>query len=313
MKYKLSLKNTFFVVLCCLFIITITYQLVLKSKLEGQVSNSIKEHNVGVSKLQGDNLAFEANGAKSLRSSASDDLESKKKYTENLKTEYLLEFKKKYAYKHDESEFLGTEQESQIHDFYQLIVNKSWADLVATYKTLDYGLPIDLAFMSLILKDAPLAVIKQLIEAGAQLNNDSIKQVLHRDLSVVKELINYGLDIHAVFNGSENGLKVDHDTNPKVFEYLLEQGVSLEPVNGALDPLNYTLIHIDEIAGVVGDGNVNESDIEKLYGNYFYYVGKLLEYDAPVDISHKETLASIQTKSSKTYKHLLDFAPNLQI
>ena len=103
---------------------------------------------------------------------------------------------------------------------------------------------------------------------------------MRNNLALTKQLIPLGLDIHTVDSLGKSALHytLNHYQSQEMFDFLLANGVSVEPLAKGFDLLDLALQRTsNNMDGV-------------------YYVQKLIKSHAPITSSHKELL---QTKYAK--------------
>jgi hypothetical protein len=239
-------------------------------------------------------------------------LSNKKSMTENMATKYFLNFKNSKKFDGLEK-YSGTFAEKLVMDFYFNVQAKNWQAALDMYPELVSYYPINETLSLFILKEAPLKVITSFIDSGMYLSDQAIGPLISRELPVIKRLIPYGLNIHAVYSNAYNALTTPFGINAEVFDFMLKEGVATKPVKGGLDALDTALILVYDYAEAISDLSISSKSVKKgksdAYGKAFYFVDQLVNYGVQIEDSHLALVLSIKDTSPVIYKALVENTP----
>lgn len=177
--------------------------------------------------------------------------------------------------------------------------NGLWNEFIASFEELrHHGSEIsDLSLYQAVAFEAPWKVIDTLINNGANITDSLVLLLASRNnADLTEKLIEKGLNIHATDHLGKNAL--DYSINGagnklKFVKYLLNNNVSLTPVNVVRDPLDSAL-----------EGYSNGSASIAI-------ISMLVNYGAPIEESHKESMAELIDKSPEKYWLLTQSVPEL--
>jgi len=150
---------------------------------------------------------------------------------------------------------------------------------------------------SAIENSAPIEVISELIDNGAQLDFIVLVSLIRKaDIDYLQGFISLGLNIHMESSVGENGLTyASKILSTKMFNFLLSNGVSVKPSSLGYDPLDFILKN-------AAKGR-----------NITIFAQKLLEYGAPIELSHLRFLTELREKDYNNFIELTKKVPELDL
>ena len=143
-----------------------------------------------------------------------------------------------------------------------------------------------------ILYNAPFDVIIDLLNAGAELTSHIFKALIYNNnLTLIKKLISYGLDIHMIDKQGKNAIyySLYPIPNKVIFNYFITNGVSTKPSLLGKDPLDIAMQQCLN----------NQSSV--------YFIKMLLEYGSPIQDSHIELFRKMISKNSYCVNKIRDY------
>ncbi|MBN7820782.1 hypothetical protein [Bowmanella yangjiangensis] len=150
---------------------------------------------------------------------------------------------------------------------------------------------LNYALFQALVFEAPLELIKELLNKGAFFTPESLSVLAIKDnVSLLKSLIPLGLDIHMVSKDFNNSISYSLKVNASrsVFDFLIDSGVDVQ-VNGSYtDSLMYALKLCSQTV-----------ECE-------YYVKSLRKKGAVFKSQHLELLNDIRLTDSKLYSNLIE-------
>jgi len=148
---------------------------------------------------------------------------------------------------------------------------------------------LSIALMQAIDNKAPFEIIEELLNQGATINPAAILTLsITNNVFLTKKLLNYGLDLHFVDPIGRNALSyvLKIGKAREMFDFLLEHGVSINPLKNALDPLDIAL----------------QTLTRRRTG--IYYVNQLLTRGAIIEPSHQELLTKLKNQYPNLYSQI---------
>ena len=164
------------------------------------------------------------------------------------------------------------------------------------------------SFSEAIRNNAPLWVFEDLINRGAHFNVSHLLMLAsNNQLSLIKQLIPLGLDIHMV---NTEGMNAVHAaimpfSDTEVFNFLMEEKVRIDTKVAGLDPLARAL------TGMLGDLNSIISDRKVLFrhNKALYYARLLISAKANVTPDHFTIVNQMKETNPKSYQHIINYLP----
>ncbi|TMO53127.1 ankyrin repeat domain-containing protein [Pseudoalteromonas phenolica] len=170
---------------------------------------------------------------------------------------------------------------------------------------------LDALLIMAISTHASIDEITGLLEKGAQLNPQTILNLVQtQNLTLIKELVSYDLDLHFVDPLGRNALiYAVLLRRPKIMTYLLKHKVSVKPDPYGLDALDFALEQVEN----------GSSAMELVAGNHmglrdnFFYISQLLYAGAPIESSHRQRVEAYQSSNPILYKEIISAFPSFQL
>ncbi|MBW8183336.1 hypothetical protein [Shewanella nanhaiensis] len=182
---------------------------------------------------------------------------------------------------------------------FEVLVAKDWDALLNITDIIQETAPeaLEVLILQALLQNAPLDVILELLNRGAELPPSSIHiLVASGQLDKIRVLENYGLDLHyaSSITGNAFNVAVSTQVKPSIFKYLLSNGVKIDSKVKGRDTLESALKDFFETGKQIG------------------IVKFLVKNGVPISSSHYQIIKANKIFETKRYQGLISSIPELE-
>lgn len=246
-------------------------------------------------------LVIDVTSPDTLEQSMVQSLDDKKAYTQHLDFQFTKKIEENISLLAKEEIDSNIAISSILmKKFFINASNRNWKSFIITLEAIELDTPefINIALLQAILNDAPLKLIEDLLNRGANFQPGIIHTLVQKgNLDLIKQLHSLGLDLHDLDRHERNALfyAVESMKSREIFNFLLSSGVSVRSSSKGPDLL---------------DASLNNLALGKRES--IYYIDKIIAFEAPIQASHEEALKALAASNTHAFEQLMVAQPELR-